>query len=67
MFRQLDLKLFHRLAPLSGEEERYQMASRDSRETMERLLRAEMERLGEDDETPPPRDSTDMEPARQSV
>lgn len=45
LFRDHDKALFQRLAPVYGEEERYIMASRDSRETMEKLLRAEMRRL----------------------
>jgi len=53
VFRDHDRRLFDKLAPLAGEEERYVLASRDSRETMERLLSAEMARLAEeDDETP---------------
>jgi glutathione-regulated potassium-efflux system ancillary protein KefC/glutathione-regulated potassium-efflux system protein KefB len=50
LFRDHDQELFERLAPLAGEEERYILASRDSRETTERLLRAEIERLAEEDE-----------------
>lgn len=45
LFREHDQKLFMKLAPVSGEEERYIMASRDSRATMENLLRAEMQRV----------------------
>jgi glutathione-regulated potassium-efflux system ancillary protein KefC/glutathione-regulated potassium-efflux system protein KefB len=48
LFRDHDAALFEKLAPLAGEEERYILATRDSRETMERLLRAELERT--DDE-----------------
>jgi glutathione-regulated potassium-efflux system ancillary protein KefC/glutathione-regulated potassium-efflux system protein KefB len=57
VFRDHDKALFERLAPLAGEEERYIMASRDSRETTERLLQAEMTRLAEeeDGEAEPPR------------
>jgi voltage-gated potassium channel Kch len=43
LFRQHDRAVFEKLAPVAGEEERYVMASRDSRETMERLLRADMQ------------------------
>jgi glutathione-regulated potassium-efflux system ancillary protein KefC/glutathione-regulated potassium-efflux system protein KefB len=45
LFREHDHKLFNKLAPISGEEERYIMATRDSRATMEKLLAAEMERM----------------------
>ena len=45
VFREKDLELLKRLAPIADEDERYTMAVRDSRETMETLLRAEMERL----------------------
>lgn len=50
VFREHDKALFEKLRPLAGEEERYIMASRDSRETTERLLQAEMARLSEEDE-----------------
>ncbi|MBX3483906.1 monovalent cation:proton antiporter-2 (CPA2) family protein [Phenylobacterium sp.] len=45
LFREHDLKLFNKLAPVYGEEEQYAMAVRDSRETMEKLLGEEMRRL----------------------
>ena len=45
LFREHDLALFNKLAPVYGEEERYAMAVRDSRETMEKLLSAEMRRI----------------------
>ncbi|MBU1375754.1 MAG: monovalent cation:proton antiporter-2 (CPA2) family protein [Alphaproteobacteria bacterium] len=45
LFRDHDLALFNKLAPVYGEEERYAMAVRDSRETMEKLLSEEMRRL----------------------
>ncbi|HEX7886651.1 MAG TPA: monovalent cation:proton antiporter-2 (CPA2) family protein [Phenylobacterium sp.] len=45
LFREHDLALFNKLAPVYGEEERYAMAIRDSRDTMEKLLTAEMRRL----------------------
>jgi len=45
LFREHDLALFNKLAPVYGEEERYAMAVRDSRATMENLLSAEMRRL----------------------
>jgi glutathione-regulated potassium-efflux system ancillary protein KefC/glutathione-regulated potassium-efflux system protein KefB len=50
LFRDQDKVLFEQLAPLAGEEERYILATRDSRETMERLLQAEMARLAAEDE-----------------
>ncbi|HKR90328.1 MAG TPA: monovalent cation:proton antiporter-2 (CPA2) family protein [Phenylobacterium sp.] len=50
IFRDHDKALFEKLRPLAGEEERYIMASRDSRETTERLLQAEMARLSEEDQ-----------------
>jgi glutathione-regulated potassium-efflux system ancillary protein KefC/glutathione-regulated potassium-efflux system protein KefB len=60
VFRDHDKALFERLAPLAGEEDRYIMASRDSRETTEKLLQAEMARLTDEEERdgeapPPPR------------
>ena len=66
LFREQDEKLFVELAPLAGEEERYILATRDSRNTMERLLQAEMARLAEedDDEDEPPRR---VEPGREPV
>lgn len=45
LFREHDMKLFNKLAPVYGEEERYALAVRDSRETMEKLLSEEMRRL----------------------
>ncbi|MBL8555869.1 MAG: cation:proton antiporter [Phenylobacterium sp.] len=45
LFREHDLKLFHKLAPVYGEQDQYAMAVRDSRETMEKLLSEEMRRL----------------------
>lgn len=45
LFRDHDKALLKRLAPVYGEEERYIMAVRDSRDTMEKLLAAEMRRL----------------------
>jgi len=52
IFRKHDRQLFTKLAPVAGEGERYILATRDSRETMDRLLRAEMEQLDveEDDQ-----------------
>jgi monovalent cation:proton antiporter-2 (CPA2) family protein len=50
LFRELDLELFTRLAPVFDEEERYILATRASRDTMDRLLRAEMERAARDED-----------------
>ncbi|HEX7944226.1 MAG TPA: cation:proton antiporter, partial [Phenylobacterium sp.] len=49
LFRDHDMALFKRLAPTYGEEERYTLAVRDSRETMDKLLQAEMQRLSEEE------------------
>jgi monovalent cation:proton antiporter-2 (CPA2) family protein len=49
LFRDHDAALFKRLAPVASEEERYIMASRDSRATMEKLLQAEMQRLSDEE------------------
>ncbi len=49
LFRKHDIASFERLAPLWGEE-RYILASRDAAETMERLLRADLEQMELDDE-----------------
>ncbi len=49
LFRKHDIASFERLAPLWGEE-RYTLASRDAAETMERLLRADLEQMELDDE-----------------
>ncbi|MDP3173121.1 MAG: monovalent cation:proton antiporter-2 (CPA2) family protein, partial [Phenylobacterium sp.] len=45
VFREHDMALFNKLAPVHGEQERYIMATRDSRATMDKLLTAEMRRL----------------------
>ncbi len=45
VFRETDLMLLKRLAPIADEDERYTMAVRDSRETTTNLLREEMRRL----------------------
>lgn len=50
LFREQDAVLWKQLAPLAGEEDRYAMASRDSRETTERVLRAEMERIAAEED-----------------
>jgi glutathione-regulated potassium-efflux system ancillary protein KefC/glutathione-regulated potassium-efflux system protein KefB len=48
LFRQHDLRAFNELAPVAGEEERYILAVRDSQSTMERLLKADLDRLRPD-------------------
>jgi glutathione-regulated potassium-efflux system ancillary protein KefC/glutathione-regulated potassium-efflux system protein KefB len=48
LFRQHDLRAFNELAPVAGEEERYMLAVRDSQSTMERLLKADLDRLKPD-------------------
>jgi glutathione-regulated potassium-efflux system ancillary protein KefC/glutathione-regulated potassium-efflux system protein KefB len=50
LFRERDNELFKKLQPIAGEEERYIRATVASRETMERLLQAEMARLRDEDE-----------------
>ena len=50
LFREQDNTLWKQLAPIAGEEERYIMANRDSRETTERLLRAEMQKIAEEED-----------------
>jgi monovalent cation:proton antiporter-2 (CPA2) family protein len=50
LFREQDDALWKQLAPIAGEEDRYVMASRDSRETTERVLRAEMERIAQEED-----------------
>ncbi|MGZ5947463.1 MAG: NAD-binding protein, partial [Caulobacteraceae bacterium] len=57
LFRAHDQKLFNKLAPLAGEEERFILAARDAQSTMDRLLAADLETLAEEaGETPPPID-----------
>lgn len=48
LFRQHDLSAFYELAPVAGEEERYILAVRDSQSTMERLLKADLDKLKPD-------------------
>ena len=67
LFREQDEKLFAELAPLAGEEERYIMATRDSRNTMERLMRAEMARLAEEDSEDDRAAPERVEPGREAV
>lgn len=50
LFREHDQRSFEKLAPLIGEEERYILAARDSRETMERLLRADIQQVAEEED-----------------
>jgi monovalent cation:proton antiporter-2 (CPA2) family protein len=50
LFREQDNALWKQLAPIAGEEDRYAMATRDSRETTERVLRAEMERIAAEED-----------------
>lgn len=61
IFREKDLELLKRLAPIADEDERYTMAVRDSRETMETLLRAEMQRLRKEEAQ-----EADNDPAEES-
>jgi monovalent cation:proton antiporter-2 (CPA2) family protein len=49
LFRKHDVASFDRLAPVWGEE-RYILASRDANETMERLLRADLEQMDIDED-----------------
>jgi monovalent cation:proton antiporter-2 (CPA2) family protein len=49
LFRKHDEASFERLAPVWGEE-RYILASRDANETMERLLRADLEQMDIDED-----------------
>jgi voltage-gated potassium channel Kch len=50
LFREQDDKFFKQLAPVAGDEDRYIMAARDARETTERLLRAEMEKIAAEED-----------------
>jgi glutathione-regulated potassium-efflux system ancillary protein KefC/glutathione-regulated potassium-efflux system protein KefB len=56
LFRAHDLKVFDKLAPDAGEEERFILAARDASRTMDRLLAADMASLEEDGESPAPLD-----------
>jgi glutathione-regulated potassium-efflux system ancillary protein KefC/glutathione-regulated potassium-efflux system protein KefB len=67
IFRQHDRALFNQLAPVAGEEERYILASRDSRETMDRLLRAEMQRLDAEDDDVDSESLRPLEPEKERV
>ena len=48
LFRVHDLNSFKKLAPLSGQEESYVLAARDAANTMERLLKTDMDALKPD-------------------
>ncbi|HEX4709565.1 monovalent cation:proton antiporter-2 (CPA2) family protein [Phenylobacterium sp.] len=61
LFREQDDKFFRELAPVAGEEENYIMAARDASETTERLLRAEMQRIAEEEDL---EDAPQLAPAR---
>jgi glutathione-regulated potassium-efflux system ancillary protein KefC/glutathione-regulated potassium-efflux system protein KefB len=50
VFREHDNRLFHELRPAYGVDEQYVSAVRASRETMQRLLQTEMERLTQEDD-----------------
>ena len=50
VFRESDAEIFKQLAPIAGEEDQYIMASRDGRETTERVLRAEMARIAQEED-----------------
>lgn len=54
LFRDQDVALFNRLAPAWKSGDRYILETRDQRETMDRLLRAEMARMRHEDEEPQP-------------
>lgn len=58
LFRLHDERLFEKLRPLWGDEERFTVASRESSPRMEDLLRADIDRLSDDD----PLDEDDPEP-----
>ncbi len=70
LFREQDDKLWRKLAPVAGEEEAYVMATRDARETTERVLAAEMQRIAEEeaeDDAPPARGGHRVEPRKTRV
>jgi monovalent cation:proton antiporter-2 (CPA2) family protein len=50
VFRKLDRQLFEQIRPSAGMDDQYISATRESRDTMERLLNAEMSRLRDEDE-----------------
>ena len=70
LFREQDLAIFTQLAPIAGEEDRYVLAVRDSRDTTERVLRAEMARIAEEEDledAPQLIDPETVEPAEEGV
>ena len=70
LFREQDLAIFTQLAPIAGEEDRYVLAVRDSRDTTERVLRAEMARIAEEEDledAPQLADPDAVEPAGERV
>jgi monovalent cation:proton antiporter-2 (CPA2) family protein len=54
LFRSHDQKVFNKLAPIAGEEERFILAARDAQNTMDRLLAADLESLAEEAGEQPP-------------
>jgi monovalent cation:proton antiporter-2 (CPA2) family protein len=50
LFREQDAEIFKQLAPIAGSEDQYTMAARDGRETTERVLRAEMQRIAQEED-----------------
>ena len=70
LFREQDLAIFTQLAPIAGEEDRYVLAVRDSRDTTERVLRAEMARIAQEEDledAPQLTDPDAVEPADEAV
>jgi monovalent cation:proton antiporter-2 (CPA2) family protein len=53
LFRAHDLKVFNKLAPIAGEEERFALAARDAQKTMDRLLAADMQSLADEGDGSP--------------
>ncbi len=50
LFREQDTEIFKQLAPIAGAEDQYTMAVRDARETTERVLRAEMQKIAQEED-----------------
>ena len=70
LFREQDQAIFTQLAPIAGEEDRYVLAVRDSRDTTERVLRAEMARIAQEEDledAPQLTDPDAVEPADEAV
>ena len=67
LFRAHDLKVFNKLAPLAGEEERFILAARDAQRTMDRLLAADMESLDPDAPAVDPRFLADYPGATETL